>query len=466
MSEQPLDESSPAPRNSGDTLSRFGYEQQLSRSLRLRDLLVYGLIYIVPIAPFVIFGVVFDASKGMVALTYLAGLVAMTFTALSYREMSREFPIAGSVYSYAGRGLAPEVGFISGWMVLLDYLLAPTLLYVTGAVAIQSVLPSVPQHVWIVVFVAFNTAVNLMGVVITAAMNKMFLVVELTVLVIFMVFAVIAVAQGKNGAHWSLNPIYNPSVFSLGLIFSALSVAALSFIGFDAVSTLAEEVKGGPRIVGRATLLCLLIVAVLFIAQTYLAALLLPGQTSLPNEAAENTAFYDVAEIAGGMWLRNLTAVTTVLATAVATSLVAQTATSRLLFAMARDGHLPRFLAHVNPKRRVPERALVLVAAISLSLGLPLAGQVDLVASLVNFGALFSFLMLHLSVAFHFLVRRREDTYGMHLVVPFFGFVINGYVLYSANRHAQIVGSCWLAVGLAVLVVRRAKGRSITLSHD
>ncbi|WP_338674352.1 APC family permease [Streptomyces sp. SCSIO 30461] len=450
-------------RDTGDTLSRFGYKQQLSRTLGLRDLLTYGLIYIVPIAPFIIFGVVFDASKGMVALTYLVGIVAMTFTALSYREMSREFPISGSVYAYAGRALSPEAGFISGWMVLLDYLLAPTLLYVSGAVAIQSVIPSVPQHVWIVLFVVFNTTVNLMGVAITAAMNKVLLVVELTVLVLFIVFAVIAITQGKNGAHWSLTPFYNPSEFSIGPIFSALSVAALSFIGFDAISTLAEEVKGGPRVVGRATLLSLFVVGALFVVQTYLAALLLPGETSLPREAAEDTAFYDVAGVAGGTWLKSLTAGTTVLATAVATSLVAQTATSRLLFSMARDGQLPRFLAHVNRKHRVPERALVFVAALSLALGLPLAGRVDLVASLVNFGALFSFLMLQLSVVFHFLVRRRARTYGMHLVVPFCGLVIIGYVLYRANAHAQIVGSCWLVIGLAVLVARRSTGRSVTL---
>ena len=89
-------------------LAEFGYQQELKRSLRLRDLLVYGLIFMVPIAPFAIFGVVFNASKGMVPLTYAIGLVAMLFTALSYREMSRAFPVAGSVYAYAGRGITPS----------------------------------------------------------------------------------------------------------------------------------------------------------------------------------------------------------------------------------------------------------------------------------------------------------------------------------------------------------------------
>lgn len=461
------DAATPVRESTGDhDLSEFGYEQELRRTLHLRDLLVYGMVFMVPIAPFAIFGVVFDTSKGMVPLTYVIGLVAMVFTALSYREMSRAFPIAGSVYAYAGRGLRPEAGFLAGWAILLDYLLVPTLLYVTGAVALQSVVPGVPQWLWIIVFVVFNTAVNLLGIETTARMNKFFLLAELIVLATFVVLSAVAISQGKDGAHWSLIPFYDPKVFSVGLVFSALSVAALSFLGFDAISTLAEEVKGGTRVVGRATLLSLCLVAALFIVQTYLAALLLPGRTGLSSQGAENTAFYDVAKIAGGAWFKDVVAIASALAAAVANSLVAQAATSRLLFSMARDRQLPRFLAHIHPTRKVPERAVLLVAVISLALGLALVGQVGLLSSLVNFGALFSFLMLHLSVAFHFLVRRRERTYGMHLVVPVIGFGIIAYVLYNADSNAQIGGSCWLLLGIVVLLIRRLTHRSPDLSLD
>src|SRR5436190_19684348 len=141
-------------------LADFGYRQQLKRSLSLTDLLVYGLVFIVPIAPFAIFGVVFNAARGMVPLTYVIGLVAMVFTALSYREMSGAFPVAGSVYAYAGRGIHPAAGFLAGWAILLDYLLIPTLCYVAGAAAMAAVLPSIPQSAWVVAFVVFNTAVN------------------------------------------------------------------------------------------------------------------------------------------------------------------------------------------------------------------------------------------------------------------------------------------------------------------
>ena len=238
------------------TLSEFGYRSELRRSLSLVDLLVYGLVFIVPIAPFAIFGIVFNASKGMVPLTYLIGLVAMMFTALSYREMSRAFPIAGSVYAYAGRGISPTAGFLAGWAILLDYLLIPTLCYVIGAAAMRSIVPQIPQPVWVIAFVVFNTAINLRGIETTARASKMFLVGELIVLAVFVVLGAIAVTRGVNGAHWSIAPFFAPQVFHVGLIFNALSVAVLSFLGFDAISTLAEEAKGGVRVVGQATMIC------------------------------------------------------------------------------------------------------------------------------------------------------------------------------------------------------------------
>jgi amino acid transporter len=444
-------------------LREFGYQQELRRSLTLRDLLVYGLVFMVPIAPFAIFGVVFNASLGMVPLTYVIGFVAMIFTALSYREMSRAFPISGSVYAYAGRGLHPVAGFLAGWAILLDYLLVPTLLYVTGAAALGSVLPAVPQAVWVIVFVVINTVVNLRGIETTARTNKIFLVGELLVLALFVVLAVVAISRGVNGASWTFTPFFNPEVFQPSLIFAALSVAVLSFLGFDAISTMAEETKGGARVVGRATVIALAMVAALFIVQTYLAALLLPGQTEFAGETATNEAFYTVADLVGGAWFKVVVAIAVALGSAIANALVAQAATSRLLFSMARDRQLPRFLAHVHPTRRVPERAVLLVSVVSLVLGLFFVGQIGLLSSLVNFGALFSFLLLHVSVAAWYLIKQRQRTYGLHLIVPLLGFVIIGYVLVNADANAKIGGIVWLAVGVVVLVVLRLKGRTTEL---
>lgn len=447
-------------------ISKFGYEAELRRSLSLGDLLVYGLVFIVPIAPFAIFGIVFNASKGMVALTYVVGLIAMVFTALSYRAMSEAFPVAGSVYAYAGRGLHPSAGFLAGWAILLDYLLVPTLCYVVGAVAMRAIVPSIPQSAWIIGFVVFNTAVNMLGIETTARASKVFLVGELIVLALFVVLGAIAISRGVNGSHWSLRPFFNPAEFHFSIIFSALSVAVLSFLGFDAISTLAEETKGGVRVVGQATMIALCVAAVLFILQTYIAALLTPDQTAFVGDTATNDAFYNVSAIVGGSGLKVIVAASAALSAAIANALVAQAATARLLFAMARDGQLPRFLAHVHPTRRVPERAILFVAAVSLVLGLFFVGQVGLVSSLVNFGALFSFLMLHVSVVVYFLIKRRGRTYGMHLVSPAIGFAIIAFVLVNADIHAKVGGLVWLAIGVIILVVLRLTGRSAELNLD
>jgi amino acid transporter len=342
----------------------------------------------------------------------------------------------------------------------------PTLLYVIGAQAMANVAPDVPQWAWVTLFVLLNTLINLRGVETTATANKIFLYAQLLVLAVFVVLAVIAISRGTGGAHWSSTPFYNPAEFSPSLVFGALSIAVLSFLGFDAISTMSEEVNGGARVVGRATVLALSLVAVLFIVQTYLAALLVPGQTQFDSDDATNNAFYDISHLIGGSAFQIVIALAVAIGAAIANSLVAQAATSRLLFSMARDGQLPRFLRHVHPVRKVPQKAILLVAGISLVLGIFFVGQISLLSSLVNFGALFSFLMLHVSVVTHFLIKRKGRRFGLHLAVPLIGFVIIGYVLVNADIHAKIGGLVWLALGAGVLVFFKATGRSATLTLE
>src|SRR5690625_2602080 len=233
------------------SLEEVGYKQELKRGLTFTDILIYGLIFMVPIAPFGIYGEVIQGSEGMVALAYLIGMFGMIFTALSYARMSEEFPLAGSVYSYVGRGLNQHVGFIAGWLIMLDYLLVPALLYVVSAAALSGMLPAVPAWIWIIVFVTINTVINYLGIEMTARTNKLFLVFELAVLAIFLVIGITAIAQGVNGATFSFDPLYNSENFSLSLVLAAVSIAVLSFLGFDAISTLSEESAGGPKAIGR-----------------------------------------------------------------------------------------------------------------------------------------------------------------------------------------------------------------------
>jgi amino acid transporter len=457
------------PPEAADTagLEQFGYRQELSRSLSFADLLIYGLIFMVPIAPFGIFGSVYNGSGGMVALAYVVGMVAMMFTALSYAQMVRAFPMAGSVYSYAGRGIAPPVGFLAGWVILLDYVLVPGLLYLVASVAMHSLVPAIPVWVWLAAFVVLNTLVNYLGIQMTARVNRYMLIAELIVLAIFIVVGIVALASGK-GAGFSLSPLYNADTFSWSVVFGAVSIAVLSFLGFDGISMLAEESRADTRQIGRAMVGALLVAGVLFIVQTWVAALLVPDAPGLlANGDPEGTAFYDAARAAGGGWLAGLTALATAIAWGFANSLVAQAATSRLLYAMARDRQMPSFLAKINEKHKVPANATLVVAVISLALGLYMASRDDgisLMSTLVNFGAMTAFLALHVAVVVHYVVRHGSRDWLRHVVVPVIGFLILLYVVINAKVAAQILGFVWLGVGAIILIVFYATGRRPALA--
>ncbi|MEV4706755.1 APC family permease [Actinoplanes sp. NPDC049316] len=447
-------------------LQQFGYQQELRRVLRFRDLLAYGLIFMVPIAPMAIFGAVFSASGGMVVMAYAIGMVALIFTAYSYSRMVNAFPLSGSVYNYVGRGIGAPFGFVAGWAIMLDYILVPSLLYLVASVAMHATVPAVPVWLWLVAFVAANTIINTLGIKMTARFTWFMLLGELAVLGIFIGVGVWAVLTGKG--HWTWEPLYNPHTFTPSIVLAATAVAVLSFLGFDGISMLAEESRGGAKLVGRAMAGALLLAGVLFIAQTWLAAILTPDpQALIANGDPNGTAFYDAAQAAGGHWLATLCAVATAIAWGLPDSMVAQVAISRLLYAMARDRQLPSFLGKVSRKHNVPRNAILLVAAVSLALGLYMNSRADgisLLSSMINFGALTAFLLLHLAVIIYFVFRRRSRNLFAHLVMPVIGATILGFVIWNANVAAQKLGFVWIGLGIVVLAVMYATGRRPRLS--
>ncbi|MCW2866021.1 MAG: amino acid transporter, partial [Marmoricola sp.] len=414
--------------------------------------------------PWAIFGVVYDAAGGMVPLVYVIGLVAMIFTALSYAQMAKAFPVAGSVYSYVGRSIHPNLGFLAGWTILLDYLLVPTLLYVFAAESMAGVFPGVPKQVWIVVFLLLNTGINYIGISFTAIVNRLFLVAELLFVAIFIVMAVLAIVHGTHGAEFTTKPLFNSAEFSPGLIGTALSIAVLSFLGFDGIATLSEEAKGGRRSAGVAMISALLLVAFFFVAQTWLAAMLIPNTKSF-SAADENNAFFGIVQGVSNHGWQIAFLLMNALAVGLANAVAAQSATSRLLFSMSRDGRLPGFLSYVNPRTKVPERAILLVGALTLVLGLFFVGQIAVISSLVNFGALTAFLLLHVSVVVWYVGRNGSKNYFLHLVSPVIGFVVIAYVLWNADANAKIGGIVWLVVGVAVLAYYRSRGIGIREEH-
>lgn len=443
------------------SIDSFGYRQQLRRSLGLFDLLVYGLVLISPTAPFSGFGIVFNASAAMVPLVYLIGLIAISFTALSYIEMSRVFPLAGSVYSYARNSFGENVGFLAGWMMVLDYLLVPALIYIGCAVAIDAVLPGVPLSIWAIVLLITNTVINLRGTESMARANIALLVVQLIVLLLFIVLGCLAVSRGVAGAHLSARPFFDAGRISPHLIFGAMALGVLNYLGFDAISTLSEEARGGARAVGRATLFSLLIVAVLFIGQSYLASLFVLDRASFPPGTPTYGAFYRIAAVIGGPWLKVATSIVCALPAGMAAALSAQAAISRLLFSMARDRKLPSLLSQVSAKRQVPAHAIVLVAAVTIGLILLFENKLTLLVTIVSFGALVGFLVLHASVVMHYMWRNRSRRWVRHLLVPASGFAVTLSIIVNIDVKAKLVGTCWLAVGGIIALLLKFTGQPL-----
>lgn len=441
----------------------YGYKQELNRALSFSDLLIYGLIFMVPIAPFGIYGQIAMGSHGMVALAYAIGMVGMLFTAISYSKMSQAIPIAGSVYSYAQRGLNDNIGFIAGWLILLDYIFIPALLYLVSAVALADIVPQIPVIVWLILFIGFNTVINIRGIVFTAKTNKIILVLEFIVLAVFIFTGVLAIIQHVNGATFTIKPLYNASQFSLSTVMGAVSIAVLSFLGFDAISTLSEESNGGKRAVGRATVFSLIIVGVLFIIQTWVAALIFPDYNAFKDP---DTAFYQVAGIAGGNWLKVTTIVATAVSWGIANALVAQTAISRILYSMARDRKLPHILARIHPKYKTPYISTLLVAIVSLIVTTIFSSQIGKLASVVNFGALSSFLILHLAVMNYYLRKQKSKHYFKYFVMPLIGLLIIGFVWWNLDPLAKTLGFTWLVIGIVYLIFLKIFGKDTKLSDD
>ncbi|MEU3526949.1 APC family permease [Streptomyces sp. NPDC038707] len=447
--------------HTGTTASGAAADHRLRRSLGLRDLVVYGLLFIAPMAPVGVFGALDARSHGAVALVYAVATVAMGFTAFSYAQMVRVVPQAGSVYAYARVGLGEGAGFVAGWMAALDYVLIPAVAYLFSGIAMNALVPEVSRWVWTALAVVLTTLLNLWGVRAAARVGFAVLALEIAVLLVFVVSAAVVLAR-EGAARGLLSPLTGDGTqgsFAPAAVLGAVSVAVLSYLGFDAIATFAEEVTGGSERVVRALLFCLALAGVLFVAQTYLVALLEPVSSAglARDPGRQGPAFYDAVDASVGTWLHDLVAASKAVGAAFA-ALAGQAAAGRLLFAMGRDRRLPRALARTDGG--VPRVALLCAAVVTLVAAGWAARRddgLDKLVSVVDIGALSAFTLLHASVVGYFVRRRGEPVRWWRVLVPVVGAGITVAVVVAASGAAQAVGAVWLVIGLLVLAGQRGR---------
>jgi putrescine importer len=427
---------------------------------------IYGIIMIQPIAPMGIYGVVSNVAGGQVVTTILIGMVAMLLTAVSYGRMARVYPSAGSAYTYVARELHPLAGYVVGWSMVMDYLLNPIICAIWCSAAAQNIVHGVPFAAWAVAFVCAFTALNMRGVQTSSRVNTILAAGMSIVLVIFLAYTVryLALVAKPIAGDW-LIPFYNPSTFSPSRLFRGTSVAVLTYMGFDGISTMSEEVENPRRNIMLATVLTCLIVGILSAIEVYVAQLVWPFHMPYP-ESMVDTAYVHVAMRVGGTFLFQLLNATLLIAN-MGSGITAQFGASRLLYGMGRSNALPaRFFAAIDAKTGVPRNNVLLLGAgmmvgvFSLTYGKG--------AELVNFGAFIAFMGVNAAAFVHYRLRSKEKV-RFAAAIPIAGFAIDFFIWLNLSHTAQILGVIWIAIGIALYFVMRQRspqGASPELSFD
>ena len=422
------------------------------RVLSLWDLVLFGLAFVGPTAPYSMFGIGTVRSLGHLPLVYLVAMLAMSLTAVSYGRMAAAIPDAGSTYVYASRALHPYAGYFAGWGMILDYILIPLLSVIFIGLTANKLVPQVPYALWVILAGAAITAVNLRGIKVTARANTLLNTIMIGSLAWFVIMAVRALLSGVGeGTLLSSRPFYNPTEFSFHAIMGATSLAALSFLGFDGISTLAEDARNPRRDIWRATLLVCLVAGFLFILQSYLAQLVWPDFRGFsPIE----TAFMDVGKRIGGELLfYGISFV--LLVGGIASAITGQASASRLLYGMGRDRLLPhRVFGYIHPRLGTPVYSVTLMGTIHV-LG-ALALRYSEAAELVNFGALLGFMAVDLCVWRLYYCRlgqRQANRLIPNLVLPFIAFAVCLVIWINLSRLALLLGAVWMGIGLVYLAL-------------
>lgn len=416
----------------------------LRRALGLPSLVLFGLAYLVPLTVFTTYGIVTETTGGRVALAYCVTTFAMIFTAFSYARMVRAYPVAGSAYSYAQKSFGGHVGFLTGWSLMLDYLFLPLINYLVIGIYMNAQFPSVPLWVWVVMAIALVTFLNVVGITSIARASSIIIAAQTVFIVVFLALAL----RHATGTETVVNPfVGDGSLEGTGPVLAGAAVLCLSFLGFDAVSTMAEEAKDTLRDIPRAILMVTVVGGVIFVVLSSVAQM---AHSATTFEDPDSAAL-DVMHAVSGSWLGTFFTAAYV-AGCIGSALTSQASVTRIMYVMGRDGVLPRPMAFLAQRWRTPVVAIGLVSVVSL---LATFISLDLIASVISFGALIAFSAVNLSVIKHYAIdagRRSGFDLVRYLLMPLVGFAMSVWLWTSLSGQSIRLGLIWLAVGVVYLL--------------
>nr|WP_180202973.1 APC family permease [Pseudomonas sp. SbOxS1]NYU02552.1 APC family permease [Pseudomonas sp. SbOxS1] len=418
----------------------------LQRTLSLGAVVLFGIAYMSPMIVLATFGILAQSTGGMVPAAYLMALLAMLATAMSYGHMAAAFPVAGSAYTYVRKTISHKLGFIAGWAVLLDYLFLPMAIWLIGSAYLNSAFPSVPQWVWILVFTGITSVINIVGIKLANGINALLMLVQMLVLIIFIVLCIHYIGGDASKPLWTITPFLNGQM-QIPLIMSGAAIACYSFLGFDAVSTLTEETRDPRRTIPRAIMLSTLFGGLIFVGGSYFMQVAHPSV----EFASVDSAAYEIALNIGGDVFVSIFMMGMIVAQ-FASGVSAQSSCSRLLYAMGRDGVLPKsFFGTLHVRFGTPVNGILLCAVVAL---LALKLDVATSTSFINFGAFLAFSLVNLSVIFHYWIAGKQRGLRavlLFLVFPAIGLLADLWLMVSLDQRAIYLGLSWLVIGLVYL---------------
>ncbi len=415
---------------------------RLRRALTLWDLILYGMIVLQPVAPMSAFGALSERGRGHVVTAILVAMVAMLFTAMSYGRMARAYPTAGSAFTYVAQEIHPSVGYVTGWGMVMDYIVNPLICVIWCAGQAHEFAPAIPDWGWKIIFAVAFTLLNLRGIKTSARVNAGLTAGMSAVVIVIFVSAIRYIfGHPHSDPHFFTRPFYDPQTFTVGNLFGCTSIAVLSYIGFDGISTLSEEAENPRRNIMLATVLTCVVIGILSAAEVYVAQLVWPATEPFPNP---DTAYVWAA---ARMWapLFTIVGVTLVVAN-FGSGMGAHIGAARLLYGMGRSNALPRsFFGAIDPRHQVPRNNVIFVGVLALlgSFFLTFGRGIEL----LNFGALIAFMGVNAAAFVRYFLHAEEKKIW-NFIPPVLGFLICFALWLSLSRPAQILGGVWMIAGI------------------